>query len=274
MTLDTALSVFAGVSETLLRVLPYLAGLGVVFALLSRYSPCNKGAPWWRKRGLATDICYQLVVPLVARFGRIGIAVFFTVYLLGIDDARSIVKFFEHGHGPLSRLPFWSQIAFYLLVSDFCLYWMHRAFHRPALWRFHAVHHASRELDWISAARFHPVNLLFGSIAVDVGLLMAGVTPDIFLVVGPFNVVTSAFVHANLDWTLGPFRRLLAGPVFHRWHHTLEHGDRNFASTFSFLDVMFGTFYMPEGVLPQNYGIEDKEMPEGLAMQTLYPIMQ
>jgi hypothetical protein len=31
---------------------------------------------------------------------------------------------------------------------------------------------------------------------------------------------------------------------------------------------------MPEGVLPQNYGIEDKDMPEGLAMQTLYPIMQ
>ena len=39
------------------------------------------------------------------------------------------------------------------------------------------------------------------------------------------RVFMSAFVHANLNWTLGPFRYVLASPVFHRWHHTaLERG--------------------------------------------------
>ncbi|HWA04208.1 MAG TPA: sterol desaturase family protein [Rhizomicrobium sp.] len=262
-----------GFAHTLGRVLPYLAGMGVVFALLSWLSPCNKGRPWWSKEGLVTDITYQLVVPLIGRYGRIGFAVLFTAYLLGIDTADGLVKFFDHGHGPISALPLWSQCLLYLVAGDFFLYWIHRAFHGAALWRYHAIHHASEELEWISAARFHPVNLLLGTIAVDVAALMAGITPDIFLVVGPFNVISSAFVHANLDWTLGPFKYVVAGPVFHRWHHTRETVGRNFAGTFSLWDWMFGTFHMPQGALPENYGIADSDVPESFGLQMLYPVL-
>ncbi len=54
---------------------------------------------------------------------------------------------------------------------------------------------------------------------------MAGISPNIMLWVGPFTTFHSAFVHANLNWTLGPFKYVLATPVFHRWHHTsLERG--------------------------------------------------
>jgi len=37
---------------------------------------------------------------------------------------------------------------------------------------------------------------------------------------------------------------------------------------------MFGTFYMPVGELPKDYGIDDQEMPEGLVPQLLYPLFQ
>jgi len=37
---------------------------------------------------------------------------------------------------------------------------------------------------------------------------------------------------------------------------------------------MFGTFHMPAHELPSNYGIADKEMPEELMPQLLYPLMQ
>jgi sterol desaturase/sphingolipid hydroxylase (fatty acid hydroxylase superfamily) len=271
---ETAITIVAGVTHTLGRVLPYLLAMGVAFALLSWLSPGNKGKPWWEKRGLVTDICYWLVVPLLSRYGRIGFAVFFTVYLLGINTADGLVKFFDHGHGPLSLLPFWVQFAIYLIGTEFCLYWIHRAFHGSALWKVHAVHHASEDVEWISAARFHPINILLGSVLVDVLALMSGITSDVFLIVGPFATVSSAFVHANLNWTLGPFKYVVAGPVFHRWHHTLEHGNTNFAGTFSFFDWIFGTFHMPEGELPQNFGIGDEEMPESFAMQQLYPILR
>jgi sterol desaturase/sphingolipid hydroxylase (fatty acid hydroxylase superfamily) len=265
-------SIVYGITHTLMRVLPYLAAMGLGFAILSWWSPGNHGRPWWKKRGLTLDMCYWLIVPLLARYGRIGITVLITVYVLGINTADGIVKFFENGHGPLAQLPFWAQLAVYLLGGEFCLYWIHRAFHGGVLWRFHAVHHASEDVDWTSAARFHPLNILLSSVVVDVLALLLGITPDVFVVMGPVDTVTSAMVHANLNWTFGPLKYVLASPVFHRWHHTLEHGDRNFAGTFSIFDWMFGTFYMPKGELPENFGIENEPMPESFGRQLVYPL--
>jgi sterol desaturase/sphingolipid hydroxylase (fatty acid hydroxylase superfamily) len=66
---------------------------------------------------------------------------------------------------------------------------------------------------------------------------------------------------------------VIATPVFHRWHHTAAErgGEKNFAATFPLLDLMFGTFYMPKGELPDSYGIADKEFPAGFGAQLAYP---
>ena len=267
-----ALDVLSGFAHTISRLLPYMAFMAVAFTGLSWLSPCNKVGPWWQKKGLVTDLCYWFIVPVFTRYARIGFTVLLTVNLLGINTADGLVAFFDHGHGPLSRLPFWWQLGLYVIASEFCLYWTHRAFHSYRLWRFHAVHHSSEDVEWISASRFHPVNLIFGTVAVDVIALMLGFTSDIFLVMGPFNALTSGWVHANLDWTLGKFKYVFAGPVFHRWHHTRAHVGVNFAGTFSFFDLMFGTFYMPQGELPKDYGIDDATMPESFGGQMVYPI--
>lgn len=265
--------VISGFAHTLIRILPYLAVMGVVFAVLTHYTPCNPGGPWWRKKGLVTDLCYWFVVPIFSRYGRIGFAVLLTVYVLGIDTTQGIVNFFEYGHGPVARLPFWLQFAIYLLGTEFLLYWSHRLFHTTALWKYHAVHHSSEEVDWTSASRFHPVNLLLGTVLVDVIALMVGFNPDIFVIMAPIDTLSSGWVHANLNWTLGPLKYVFATPVFHRWHHTREYDGKNFAGTFSVFDVIFGTFYMPKGELPQNYGIDDAAMPESFGRQVLYPIL-
>jgi sterol desaturase/sphingolipid hydroxylase (fatty acid hydroxylase superfamily) len=269
-----ALEVLGQILLTLWHVLPWLAGMGLAFAILSRLSPCNGGKPWWEKRGLVTDLCYWIFVPIFTRYLRIGVTVLATIWLFHISDGVKIGEFYEHGHGPLSRLPFWVQAIGYLVTTDFALYWIHRGFHRGFLWKYHAVHHASEDLEWTSASRFHPVNLALGTGLVDVIALLCGVTPDIFLVIGPFNIITSCMVHANLDWSFGPLRHVFVSPVFHRWHHARAVCDKNFASTFSLWDVMFGTYHMPAGELPSGYGIDDKEMPEGLMPQLVYPLLQ
>jgi sterol desaturase/sphingolipid hydroxylase (fatty acid hydroxylase superfamily) len=56
--------------------------------------------------------------------------------------------------------------------------------------------------------------------------LLCGISPDIFVVVGPFNIITSCLVHANLNWTFGPLRYVLVSPVFHRWHHARRSATR------------------------------------------------
>jgi sterol desaturase/sphingolipid hydroxylase (fatty acid hydroxylase superfamily) len=257
---------------TVMKILPWTVGLGVVFAVLSVFWPCNAGKPWWRKREIVTDVCYWFVIPLLARYLRIGLLVLGAAWLFGIDTAQGLVEFYDDGHGALAQLPLWLQAVIFLVVSDFMLYWIHRAFHRPAMWKYHAVHHSSEDLDWISAARFHPVNIFLGSVAVDVVLLLAGISPNVLVFLGPFTIMHSAFVHANLNWTLGPFKYVLAGPVFHRWHHTAaaRGGEKNFAGTFPVLDLMFGTFYMPKDTVPDSYGVADP-MPPSFAAQMLYP---
>ena len=269
-------SVLLVAGATVLKLVPISIGFGIVFALLTHWSACNPGHPWWRKREIATDVCYWFLIPLGARFVRIGLMVMGAAYIYNIHGTDSLIKFYDNGFGPLAVMPLWAQALTFLVVSDFLLYWFHRLYHGAAMWKYHAVHHSSEDLDWISAARFHPVNILFGTVLVDVALLLAGISPNVMLWVGPFTTASSAFVHANLNWTLGPFKYVIAGPVFHRWHHTAlwRGGSSNFAGTFPIWDLLFGTFYMPENQLPDAYGIDDQSFPESFAAQMLYPFQR
>jgi sterol desaturase/sphingolipid hydroxylase (fatty acid hydroxylase superfamily) len=270
---EEMLAVVHSMGLTVMKILPVSIAIGAVFTLLSLFWACNPDRPWWRKRELVIDLCYWFIVPLFARYLRVGLLVLGAAALFGITTAEGLVEFYDDGRGPLAQLPLWLQAAIFLVGSDLIMYWIHRAFHGPAMWKYHAVHHSSEQLDWISAARFHPVNIMLGSVATDVVLLLAGISPNILLFVGPFTIAHSAFVHANLNWTLGPFRYVIAGPVFHRWHHTAaaQGGKTNFASIFSVLDLIFGTYYMPEAVLPAGYGVPDKAFPAGFGAQMVYP---
>ena len=270
--LDEVFAVIHSIGLTTMRLLPVLLVLGAVFAMLSYFSPCNPGKPWWRKRELFTDLAYWFFIPLVARYFRIGMLVLGAAWLFGITTTEGLVAFYGDGHGPFAQLPLWAQAAVFLVASDIMMYWLHRGFHRPAMWRYHAIHHSSEELDWISSARFHPVNVFLGSVLTDVALLLAGISPTVLVILGPFTIAQSAFVHANLNWTLGPFKYVLAGPVFHRWHHTTAErgGEKNFAPTFPVLDLIFGTFYMPKDKAPDSYGVSDP-IPQGFGAQMLYP---
>jgi sterol desaturase/sphingolipid hydroxylase (fatty acid hydroxylase superfamily) len=260
--------------QTIAKVVPVTIVLALVFTVLAHFWACNPGKPWWRKRELVTDICYWFFVPLFARVFRIGLLVVGAGFFFNIHDADELIAFYDNGHGPLSALPLPVQAILFLVLGDFMLYWLHRMFHRGGFWKYHAIHHSSEDLDWISAARFHPVNLVLGTIGVDVVLLLAGLSPNAMILLAPFNIFHSAFVHANLNWTLGPFRYVLATPVFHRWHHTSpeEGGNSNFAGTFPLWDLLFGTWYMPAGRLPDNYGIvEQASFPNEITGQLAYP---
>jgi sterol desaturase/sphingolipid hydroxylase (fatty acid hydroxylase superfamily) len=66
----------------------------------------------------------------------------------------------------------------------------------------------------------------------------------------------------------------VATPVFHRWHHTSREkgGDTNFAGTFPLWDILFGTFRMPKGALPDQYGVDDQSsFPREIIGQLAYP---
>jgi sterol desaturase/sphingolipid hydroxylase (fatty acid hydroxylase superfamily) len=274
--MDNFLSFVVGFSETMFKGLPITIALGMVFTILTSYWACNPGRQWWHKRDLVTDLCYWFMIPAITRYLRIGLLIVGAAVLFGITTADGLIAFYSNGHGPLAAMPLIAQMVVLLIAEDIILYWTHRLFHGGKMWKYHAVHHSSEELEWISAARFHPVNLFLGTVLADVVILIAGISPDALVMLAPFNIAHSAFVHANLDWKLGPFKYVIAGPVFHRWHHTAADrgGEKNFAATFPILDVLFGTFYMPAGELPDKFGIDEREFPESFQGQLVHPFTQ
>src|ERR1700687_1742234 len=130
------------IGVTVFKLVPVTLALGVVFAVLSFFWACNPGRPWWRKRELVTDICYWIIIPLFARYLRIGLVVMGAALLFGITSAEGLVEFYDNGHGPLAQLPLAVQAVLFLVGSDLMNYWIHRAFHGSAMWKYHAVYHS------------------------------------------------------------------------------------------------------------------------------------
>lgn len=270
-------SELAQIADMWLYTLSWMAGLTVGFAVLERITPCNPGMYWWRdRRAAATDLIYWFIQPLFVRVFRIYMLLWGAALVMGTPGDEALDAFFRGGYGLFGHMPIWLQGVLIMLGQDLALYWIHRLFHGGVLWRFHAVHHSPGVLDWMSTQRFHIVNSLLAFSLVDVLTLLMGFSPTALFMLVPFNLAYSALVHSNLNWTFGPLRHVMASPVFHRWHHTApdEGGSKNFAPTFPFLDVIFGTFYMPKGRLPERYGVSDPDFPQGFLGQLLYPFRQ
>lgn len=253
------------VGDMCLQTLLWLGLMAVVFGVLTRLVPCNPGMHWWQDGWAAlTDLLYWLVMPVVVRVVRTFLlAACITMLFAGGEPGFAVVR----------ELPLWAQCVAIMLLKDVMLYWIHRGFHWGFAWRFHAIHHSPRTLDWMSASRFHLINNLFAFALTDVVILLLGFNVAALITLIPFNVVYGAMVHANLNWTFGPLRFIFASPVFHRWHHVKEGEgmNKNFASTFPILDLLFGTYYMPAGEIPQDFGNGEEDFPEDFWGQLIYP---
>ena len=234
-----------------------------VFLVLTAGWACNPGMTWMRTaREAVTNLIYWFFMPVFsAAVGPLAMAG--TCWALGDNNPRLL---------PVASLPIWAQVAIIIVYQDIFCYWSHRLFHSRAAWKFHAIHHSPHDVDWITMARFHPVNLL-EFVVLGVSIVVLGFSPVAILIPAPFNLAHSALVHANLNWTFGPFRYVLASPVFHRWHHATEPEaiDKNYAATFPILDILFGTYYMPEGKLPTEFGTVGEPLPEQFLDQMVYP---
>ena len=257
---------------------PTLTGLAAAFAilfmafrLLDLFRPRDKRLGV-RRRGVGTDTLYWLFTPLVTkaleRAAMLAVVIPLALIVWGRVDRALLL----HGFGPASRLPLWAQAIAILVLGDFVGYWTHRAFHRGRLWRFHAIHHSSVDLDWLSSVRLHPLNDVLSRLASAAVVLPLGLAPVALAGVTPLLTLLAILIHANIDWDWGPLRRVLISPRFHRWHHTDETAarDKNFAGLLPLWDILFGTYHMPRGEVPATFGTSTP-VPGGLIGQLLFP---
>lgn len=156
-----------------------------------------------------------------------------------------------------------------VFVTDFFQYWAHRAYHRFAfLWKFHAVHHAPRELDALHNF-VHPVEGAFSWLLVGtpVNLLIAGVDANQLDLLVAFYLVQNHIVHTRARIHFGPLGKWLVDNRYHFIHHSRDrrHFDTNFAALTPFYDRLFGTYCPPQGDTLPATGLDTHLPPSKLS---------
>ncbi len=168
-------------------------------------------------------------------------------------------------------LPLALYMPLAILVLTFTAYWSHRLMHRvPALWEFHKVHHATKNLNVTSVFQMHFLEYLVHTPTHLIGVLLLGT--DLVAPFGLIFMVINFLGHANIRLDMGRLAYVLCTPQAHRIHHSIDprHYDTNFSNTFMLWDHVFGSFHYDPLRLPTAFGISD-EMPPSFVKQQLLP---
>lgn len=143
-----------------------------------------------------------------------------------------------------------------LVLGDFMQYWTHRFMHRSRFfWRFHAVHHAADEMTLLTGNRITLTERAIEDLTRISVLLVLGLGGEtggdaaigqgaVILVVVYTLRFGDIIQHSNLGWTYGRLGFLLASPVNHRFHHSVQRVDHdsNYGNLLSAWDHLFGTY--------------------------------
>lgn len=227
-----------------------LAALGPLLSLVGRLRPAREGSPPLFTKARAADWLYWIVTPLFSGFLSRTIVIALgaiVAWSLGGNVTNDVELFaFFAERSVLGAIPPWAQLLVCLVLVDLLSYWSHRLRHHPLFFPLHAVHHSAEELDWLAAARMHPLDEIVDNVAISVPVLLLGPAPWVFLVLGPITLLYTLFSHAAVELSLGPLRVLVVSPRFHRLHHAADVPGVNYAGMFSLWDRLFGTFRDPE----------------------------
>ncbi|MEY2882214.1 MAG: hypothetical protein RLZZ15_4594 [Verrucomicrobiota bacterium] len=241
---------------------------GFLFVPVERIFPHRPGQPLFRDEW-REDLFYYLVSSLLVQ----------AITFLSFGPARGLASLAALAglRAWIGALPFAVQFCAIMFLTDLVQYWVHRAFHRvPWLWRFHAVHHSARHMDWMAGARMHFLEILALRGTTVIPMLALGFSAGAMNAYILLVYLYSTFVHANLGWRLAWVEKFLVTPRFHHWHHGLEREaiDVNFAIHFPLLDRLFGTHHLPPEAWPTGYGIDGHPVPRGYVAQLKYPFQR
>jgi sterol desaturase/sphingolipid hydroxylase (fatty acid hydroxylase superfamily) len=230
----------AAFTHSWLQSIGFIAAVYAGAMVAERILPAERGQPWRRAgfniiAGLLlftlSGVLVTLLHPIIAPY---------------IQPPRGGLMRVEFPDGALGSL---GQVLAFFLVYDFFYYWWHRAQHEFGwLWPQHELHHSDTALNVTTSLRHHWLEdpLRVFTLLLPFGFLFQfkpATVPWIATVAGlwPF------FIHVNVRLRLGWLTPVLAGPQYHRIHHSLrpEHMNHNYAAFFPIWDIVFGTAYLP-----------------------------
>lgn len=201
------------------------------------------------------------------------------IQLFGVITKKPAVAFFgwmnlESFQLWVQDLPFVIELLLALLITDLFQYWAHRFFHsHHYLWRFHSVHHSTKNMDWLAGSRTHFIDIFFTRSISYIPLYVMGFSTLTFNVYIIFIAIHAVLIHVNTSINFGFLKYIITTPQYHFWHHCeeTEHYGKNFAVVFPFIDKLFGTYHLPGNKWPKGTGLVDASFPKGFVRQLIFP---
>ncbi|MFT4019321.1 MAG: sterol desaturase family protein [Agriterribacter sp.] len=239
--------------------------MAVIFVPIELVFPKNKQQPKfhdeWR-----TDLVYFVVSHLFIQF-------------FGVITQQPAKLFFgwiglDGIHTWVQSLPFVIELLFAFFITDLFQYWAHRIFHsHHYLWRFHSIHHSTQNMDWLAGSRTHFVDIFVTRSMAFIPLYVFGFSEITFNTYIVFMAIHAVLIHANTRINFGFLKYIIATPQYHHWHHCEDpkYYGKNFATIFPFIDIMFGTYYLPGNKWPAGTGLHEAHYPKGYLKQMIYP---
>ena len=241
----------------------------LVFIPIERLAPVRPMAPL--RPGWRTDLAYFFMGHVLVQFILIAVTASTTTVaaLVAFPAVRAWVQ----------AMPPWVQFLLAVFVADLAQALLHRAYHRvPWLWRFHAVHHSSRRMDWLAGSRMHLLEILLTRSVVLMPLVVLGFAPAAINAYVILVGLQAVLAHANLRLDFGPLEHLLVTPRYHHWHHARDgaYVDANYAIHLPLVDRLLGTHRLPpRGQWPGEYGVMKLEtVPRGFWAQARMPFLR
>lgn len=218
-------------------------GLGMYFGIagafhLLYYRGRRERAVEWKcqpKRWLSPKQSRQQLVLGTGNMLAASIASgFFSAYLA--FGGRSAVYFDWHEHGLLYAA---LGTVLYFLLTDAGLYWAHRTFHRPLLFRYiHRVHHRYTSPNAFTAMAMHPIELATYQSVMLLPLFVLPVHVAGLIFVLVYQNYVALVDHSGIDFhSWLPWQ---PPTRFHDDHHVYFHV--NYGQNMGLWDRIFGTY--------------------------------
>jgi sterol desaturase/sphingolipid hydroxylase (fatty acid hydroxylase superfamily) len=241
-----------------------LLGSTLIFIAIEKRFPLYKKQPVFRIEW-QTDFTHFIVNHFI-----VGLVLLIVNFLIHRIFGWATYAPLQHW---VQSLPFAVELFGIILCADLVQYWTHRAYHETYLWRFHAVHHSTKVLDWMAGSRLHMFEVVTTRVSVLGALYVLGFSKEVmdgYIIIVGFQAVLN---HSNVNLPWGPLKYVIVTPDFHHWHHSSDQAalDRNYAAHFAFIDYLFGTAVKSNERFPKAYGVLGDYMPQGFVKQQLFP---
>jgi sterol desaturase/sphingolipid hydroxylase (fatty acid hydroxylase superfamily) len=217
--------------------LVFFIAVFILMAVAEYVIPKRKGSlpksRRWANNAILTSLS-TLSAKYILPFTSVSVAVFASEANLGLFNLIQVNSFV--------------CAVLCILIFDLAIYWQHRIFHMiPVLWNVHRVHHADKDYDVTTGARFHPIEIILSMMIKGVVILALGAPAEIVVI---FEIILNAlamFNHSNIhiNSKIDTFvRKLIVTPDFHRIHHSTKPDEhhKNYGFNLAIWDYLFKSY--------------------------------